>query len=134
MNYFFKGAAMLARLFTLLTFLVFTTSALALGKPFDQAGFDEARQGDKPTLVMVHASWCPTCRSQAKAIEGLMAKPEFAKFQILRVDYDKQKGFVDMLHAPRQSVLIVYKGKTEVARSLGETDPEMIAGMLRKAL
>jgi thioredoxin 1 len=127
---------MFARFLALFTFLVFTTSAAAVPmvKPFDQAGFDAARQDGKPTLVMVHASWCPTCRSQAKAIEGLMAKPEFAKFQILRVDYDKQKGFVDMLHAPRQSVLIVYKGKSEVARSLGETDPEMIAAMLRKAL
>lgn len=127
---------MLARFLTLVSFLVFTTAAAAapMVKPFDQAGFDAARQGDKPTLVMVHASWCPTCRAQAKAIDALMAKPEFATYQILRVDYDKQKGFVDMLHAPRQSVLIVYKGKTEVARSLGETDEEMISAMLRKAL
>lgn len=127
---------MFARILTLFTFLVFTTAAAAVPmvKPFDQASFDAARQGDKPTLVMVHASWCPTCRAQAKAIDALMTKPEFAAYQILRVDYDKQRGFVDMFHAPRQSVLIVYKGKTEVARSLGETDQEMIAAMLRKAL
>jgi thiol-disulfide isomerase/thioredoxin len=125
---------MLARLLTLFSFLVFTTATFAAVKPFDQASFDQARQDGKPTLVMVHASWCPTCRAQAKAVDALMAKPEFATYQILRVDYDKQKGFVDMLRAPRQSVLIVYKGKTEVARSLGETDQEMIAAMLRKAL
>ncbi|HEY8085578.1 MAG TPA: thioredoxin family protein [Methylophilaceae bacterium] len=126
---------MLARLLTLFSFLVFTTAANAvMVKPFDQPSFDEARNDGKPLLVMVHASWCPTCRAQAKAVDALMTKPEFANFQILRVDYDKQKGFVDLLRAPRQSVLIVYKGKTEVARSLGETDQEAIAAMLRKAL
>jgi len=127
---------MLTRLLTLFSFLVFTTAASAAVavKPFDQASFDQARMDNKPTLVMVHASWCPTCRAQAKAIDALMTKPEFATFQVLRVDYDKQKGFVDMLRAPRQSVLIVYKGKTEVARSLGETDPEAISAMLHKAL
>ncbi|HEY8094852.1 MAG TPA: thioredoxin family protein [Methylobacter sp.] len=127
---------MLARLLTLFSFLVFTTAASAavMVKPFDQASFDQARQSGKPLLVMVHASWCPTCRAQAKAVDALMTKPEYANFQILRVDYDKQKGFVDLLHAPRQSVLIVYKGKTEVARSLGETDQDAIAAMLRKAL
>jgi thiol-disulfide isomerase/thioredoxin len=123
------------RLLTIISFLVFTTAASAVTvKPFDQASFDQMRQDGKPVLVMVHASWCPTCRAQSKAIDSLMTKPEFANYQILRVDYDKQKGFVDMLRAPRQSVLIVYKGKTEVARSLGETDQEAIGAMLRKAL
>lgn len=125
---------MIARLLTLFSFLAFSAVAFAAGKAFDQPSFDLARQEGKPILVMIHADWCPTCRAQTKVIDALAAKPEFAKFQFLRVDYDKQKGFVDVFRAPRQSTLIVFKGKKEVARSIGETGEEMIATMMRKAL
>jgi hypothetical protein len=34
----------------------------------------------------------------------------------------------------RQSTLIVFKGEREMARSTGDTKPDSIAAMLRKAL
>jgi len=114
--------------------LLIASTSFAAGKPFDQATFDQARKDGKPILVMIHADWCPTCRAQGKVVDNLAAKLEFATFQILRVDYDKQKGFVSVFKVPRQSSLIVYKGKTEVARSTGETSEDMIAAMMRKAL
>lgn len=125
---------MFIRTFVFFLSLLAANAVFAAGKPFDQATFDQVRKDGKPILVMVHAKWCPTCRAQDKVIDNLASKPEFAAFQILRVDYDQQKGFVSVFRVSRQSALIVLKGKTEVARSIGETNEDMIAAMLRKAL
>lgn len=125
---------MLARTFTLLFSLLFATSVFAFGKNFTQANFDQARDANKSILVMVHADWCPTCRAQEAVIKKLSAQPEFANYEILRIDYDTQPGFVRAFRVPRQSALLVYKGHKGIARSLGETNEDMIAAMLRKGL
>jgi thioredoxin-like negative regulator of GroEL len=125
---------MLTRTFTFLFALLFATAAFAFGKNFTQADFDQARDANKPILVMVHANWCPTCRAQEAVIKKLSAQPEFSSFVFLRIDYDTQPGFVRAFRVPRQSALLVYKGHKGIARSLGETNEEVIAAMLRKAL
>lgn len=125
---------MLARTFTFLLALLFTTTAFAFGKNFTQNAFDQARDTNKSILVMVHADWCPTCRAQEAVIKKLAVQPEFAKFEILRIDYDTQPGFVRAFRVPRQSALLVYKGHKGMARSLGETNEEAIAALLRKGL
>jgi thioredoxin 1 len=114
--------------------LTLTTAAHAVGKPFDQAEFDRARKDGGPVLLMVHADWCPTCRAQAPVIERLSARPEFSGFRIFRLDFDKQKGFASSFRVSRQSALIVFKGGKEVGRSLGETNEDAIAALLRKGL
>lgn len=113
--------------------LIFATSAFAFGKNFTQATFDQARDANKPILVMVHADWCPTCRAQEAVIKKLSALPQFSNLEILRIDYDTQPGFVRAFRVPRQSALLVYKGHKGVARSLGETNEEAIAAQLKKA-
>ena len=125
---------MLVRTSVLLLSLLFATSAFAFGKNFTQASFDQARDANKSILVMVHADWCPTCRAQEAVIKKLSVQPEFANFEILRIDYDTQPGFVRAFRVPRQSALLVYKGHKGVARSLGETNEDMIAAMLLKGL
>lgn len=125
---------MLFRLIFLFSLMSFTGGVFAAGVPFEQASFDKARKDGGPVLLMVHADWCPTCRAQAPVIDKLAAKPEFAAFRIFRMDYDKQKGFVGAFRVSRQSALLVFKGGKEVARSLGETNEDAIAAMMRKAL
>lgn len=109
-------------------------AALAGGQPFEQAPFDAARRAGKPVLVMVYADWCPTCRKQDPAVEALLKTPEFAKFALFRVDFDMQDDVLAAFKVQRQSTLIVFKGEREVARSTGDTRPDSIAAMLRKAL
>jgi hypothetical protein len=38
------------------------------------------------------------------------------------------------LNAQQLTTLIIYRGRSEVARSSGETRPEMVAAFLKKAL
>lgn len=108
--------------------------AHAAGVPFEQTAFDAARRNGKPVLVMVHAEWCPTCRKQEPAVLDLLKQPEFSGIQLLVVDFDLQEDVRKTLRATKQSTLILFRGEKEVTRSTGETRPEAIAQMLRKAL
>lgn len=105
----------------------------ATGQPFETAPFDAARKAGKPVLVMVYAEWCPTCRKQDPAVDALIKTPEFAGFEVFRVDFDMQDDVLEAFKVRKQSTLIVFKGQKEVARSTGETRPEAIAELLRKA-
>lgn len=110
-------------------------NAFATSQPYEQASFNQARKDGGPVLLMVHADWCPTCRAQAPVVDRLAARPEFAKFRIFRMDYDKEKnGMVLAFRVNRQSALLVFKGGKEVGRSIGETNEDAIAALMRKGL
>jgi thioredoxin 1 len=115
-------------------FLCLASLAMAAGNPFEQAPFEAARKAGKPVVVVVYADWCPTCRKQDPAVEALLKTPEFAGFELFRVDFDMQDDALKMLKVTRQSTLIVYKGQAEVSRTTGETRPDALASQLRKAL
>jgi thioredoxin 1 len=119
----------------LLTCLMFASaSAWAVGQHFDKATFDALQKAGKPTLVVVHADWCPTCRAQEPVLSGLLKKPDLAKLTALEVDFDGQRDVVRSFKATQQSTLIVFKGGAEVGRSVGDTSPEGIEALLKKAL
>lgn len=117
----------------LLSFLA-AGSALAADQAFDQAVFDALQKQGKPTLVMIHADWCPTCKAQEPILGELLKTPELQGIAALRVDFDKQKAAVKAFKAQYQSTLIVFKGGKEVGRSTGDTKKGSIAALLKNAL
>ena len=51
--------------------------AFAAGpQAFDGKAFAEAQKAGKPILIVVHASWCPTCKAQKPILSELMADPK----------------------------------------------------------
>jgi thiol-disulfide isomerase/thioredoxin len=80
------------------------------------------------------APWCPTCKAQAPILNELRAEPRFKELQVFSVDFDSQKDALRTFRAQRQSTLIVFKGATEVGRSVGDTDKASIAALLAKSL
>lgn len=102
--------------------------------PFSQAAFDAARSAGRPILVEVSAPWCPICKTQKPILAKLAADPRFKDLQIFDVDFDGSKDVLRQLNARMQSTLIAYKGDKEVGRSVGETQPEWIEGLLEKTL
>jgi thiol-disulfide isomerase/thioredoxin len=125
-------------------FVLFATLAAALAvvapayatetKAFDPASFDAAQKADKPILVAIHASWCPTCKAQKPILSELMAEPKFKELIYFIVDFDTQKDAVRFFGAQMQSTLIAFKGTTETARSVGDTERSSIAALSNKAL
>ncbi|MDZ4151206.1 thioredoxin family protein [Methylicorpusculum sp.] len=122
------------KLFRTLVFLLFAGSAVAGEQPFTQKAFEQQQKEGKPTLVSVHADWCPTCRAQAPIVKSLLEQPPYNQINALRVDFDQQKDVVKSFRVLKQSTLIVFKNGQEVGRSLGDTNPEAIETLLKKAL
>ncbi len=123
----------LIRNFILLLALA-TGAAQAAPVAFEQAVFDRLQKEGKPTLIAIHADWCPTCKAQAPAIDALLGMPEYQAIQAMRVNFDTQKDAVKYFKATMQSTLIVYKDGKEIGRSTGESKKDSIAALLKKAL
>lgn len=101
---------------------------------FSPQAFEAAQAAGKPILVEIHAPWCPTCKAQQPILEKLEKDAKFDALQVFHVDFDSQKDAVRDFHATTQSTLIVFKGKSETGRSVGDTGAASIAALLDKAL
>lgn len=101
---------------------------------YSQAAFEAAQKAGKPILIEVSAPWCPICKTQKPILAKLSADPRFKDLQIFDIDFDSQKALLRTLDVRTQSTLIAYKGATETGRSVGETQPEWIEGLVEKTL
>ena len=101
---------------------------------YTQKAFAAAQAAGKPILLHITAPWCPTCKAQKPILSKLEAAPKFKDMVVLDIDFDTSKPLLRKLRVAQQSTLIVYKGKTEVGRSTGDTDPASIAALLGKAI
>ena len=120
---------------SLAAFLVWALPASAgMERPFDAKAFAAAQDAGKSVLVEIHAGWCPTCKAQKPILDKLSGQPKYSGVERFRVDFDDQKDVVKQFKAQVQSTLIVYRGRNEVARSVGETDEGRIRALLDKAL
>ena len=103
-------------------------------KPFDAKAFEDAQAAGKPILVEVYAPWCPICRAQAPILANLAGQPRFKDMVRFNVDFDSQKDLLRKFNVQKQSTLIAFKGKQEVARSTGDTNAGSIERLLNKAI
>ncbi len=100
---------------------------------FEPAAFAAAQAAGKPILVDIWASWCPTCARQQPILKQLAAAPENAGLVVFRVDFDAQKDAVRAFGAQHQSTLVVFHGRTETGRSVGDTDAASLAALLARS-
>lgn len=102
-------------------------------RPFSREAFAQAQAAGRPILVEAHADWCPTCRMQAPVVRRAAAAPEFDDLIVFTLDFDAQTAERRALGVRAQSTLIMFDGRTETARSVGDTDPGRITTLLRTA-
>lgn len=126
--------------------MVAAAGALALGAAFtfaplahaaqtySQQAFAAAQASGKPILLHITAPWCPTCKAQKPILGKIETEPKFKNLVVLNIDFDSQKALLRKLHVVQQSTLIAYKGKTEVGRSVGDTNATSIAALVGKTL
>lgn len=114
---------------------IFTGSQAHAGLvPFDAETFKAAQDAGKSVVLNITAKWCGSCQKQRPVVAALLNNPEFAHLTVFDADYDLHKSELRKLNAQQLTTLIIYRGKSEVARSPGETRPEMVAAFLKNAL
>jgi thiol-disulfide isomerase/thioredoxin len=97
---------------------------------FNAKTFQQAQAAGKTILVDVYASWCPVCRKQQPIIQSIsQRRPNLV---VYRVDFDRDKDALKRFRVQSQSTLIVFKGKNEVSRSVGDTDPSRVQALIAK--
>ncbi len=110
---------------TFLAFLAVAFAAPAIAAPawqdYNAAAFTRAQDADKTIIVDVHAVWCPTCKAQAPTLDALRQEPRLKDAVFFKVDFDKEKAFLRQHRIPRQSTVLVFRGKQESARSIAES-------------
>lgn len=115
------------------TLLVSSWSYALTITPYNAETLAKLQAAGEPVTLHFHADWCPTCRAQDKSLEALKADPAL-KLTVLSVDYDKETELKKQLKVRSQSTFIVYRGKVEKARAIGETSPEAIRKTLSSSL
>ena len=103
-------------------------------KPFSQQEFDQLTHEGKPVVLDISASWCPTCKAQKPIIEGLMKQPAYKDVTLLAIDFDSAKPLLKKFKVSMQSTLVGFKGEKEVGRSVGDTTPEGLEGLIKKTV
>jgi thioredoxin 1 len=101
---------------------------------FEAAAFAAAQESGQTFILEVTAKWCGPCQRQKQVVEKLLENSAFGNLTIFNADYDTDRSELAKINAHQLTTLIIYRGKTEALRSSGETRPEMVAAILRKAL
>jgi len=123
--------------------LIIATAILLLGAlntfaadrvTYEKKAFQTRLDSGKPILVHVTAPWCGECKKQMPIVAALAQEPKYADLTIVDVDFDTQKDALRALNVQKQSTLVVYKDKLEVARAVGITSRKKIEALFNKAL
>ena len=101
---------------------------------YNAADFTMAQNKGKTIVVDIYADWCPTCRAQAPILEELRAERQSGDVLFVKVNFDDEKAFLREHRVPRQSTILVFKGTTEVARSIAETNRTRLRSVVLGAL
>ena len=103
-------------------------------QPYTTNALQQAQAAGKPVAVHFHADWCPTCKEQEKAFNGLRGDSQLKGITLLVANYDNERELKKAMNVRSQSVVVVFRGSKETARIGGETKPEKIKAALVTAL
>ena len=122
---------------TVLTIALTSLASVAMAgdiKPFSQPEFDQLTKAGKPVMLEITAPWCPTCKQQKPIIESLMKQPAYKDVTLLTIDFDSAKPTLKTFKVTKQSTLVAFKGEQEVGRSVGDTTPAGLEGLVKKTV
>lgn len=126
--------------FTLIAPLLLFANVLAAGdvelekESFTEERFNELQQAGEVVLIDVFADWCPTCARQNEILHQFRQENPDKTFHVLEVNFDDDKEWVRHFRAPRQSTLLLFSGEEQYWFSVAETDPDVIAAELNRAI
>lgn len=103
-------------------------------QPYSAEALAQLQEAGKPVVVHFHADWCSTCKSQERSLQTMQNDPALAAVTVLVANYDQEKELRRALKVRSQSMMVVFKGKQEVWRVTGQTQPHDLKAAFAKAL
>ena len=115
-------------------FLLVCLSANAVEKKtnFSEEIFKNAKASGKTVVINSYEVWCGTCSKQTKILD--QAEKEFKDIVFLSYEQSKNKDIAQKLGIKFWTTIVVYKGKKEIARIVGQTDKKTIYSAIQKGI
>ncbi len=126
-----KGPIVMSIILSLLT--GFTAHA-ELRIPSSQLEITAATQSGKPVVLAFHSPSCGTCRKQKPAINSLLEREEFKTLTAYTLDFESYSGLRKALRVTQPSTLVLFKEGKEIARSIGESNPQTLEALLKMGI
>jgi thioredoxin-like negative regulator of GroEL len=103
-------------------------------KAFDESQFKRAQSEGKTVVLAFHSASCSTCKKQGPVLEALLKEETLGDVVGFHVDYDSSKELLSKFNIRKSSTIVVFKDKTEVARTMGTTDRNEIRNLITKGI
>tara|TARA_Y100000814_G_scaffold63894_1_gene39708 strand:- start:50 stop:421 length:372 start_codon:yes stop_codon:yes gene_type:complete len=99
---------------------------------FSLSSLEKAKNTGKTVVVNSYEPWCWSCRKQDKVL--ISAKDEFKGVVFLTYQQGKHKDIAEALNISMRTTIVVFKGKREVARIIGQTGKTEIYSAIKKGI
>ena len=121
--------------FFLIVFLLISTNAFSAEghkTNFTIQKFEEAKKNGETVVVTAWNKYCGTCKRQKVVLD--QAEKDFKDVLFLYYSHPKMKNIAKYLKIDHRSTILVYKGNTEVSRTLGQVDKSVIYLNIKKGV
>ena len=94
--------------------------------------FEEAKKNGETVVVTAWNKYCGTCKRQKVVLD--QAEKDFKDVLFLYYSHPKMKDIAKYLKIDHRSTILVYRGNTEVSRTLGQVDKSIIYSSINKGI
>ena len=123
------------KLFLIIFFLLISTNVF-YGEShisnFTIQKFEEAKKNGETVVVTAWNKYCGTCKRQKVVLD--QAEKDFKDVLFLYYSHPKMKDIAKYLKIDHRSTILVYKGNTEVSRTIGQLDKSVIYSNIKKGI
>ena len=120
----------------LIIFILFTIPSISLGfektTNFDLNKLFEIQKSGKTIVINSWNEYCSTCAAQTKVFD--QALKDFKNVEFLFYEQTKNKDIAKTLGINYWTTIVVFKGKTEIAREIGLTNKDQIYDLINKGI
>ena len=116
-------------------FLLISTNAFSAENQrlnFTIETFEEAKKNGETVVVTAWNKYCGTCKRQKVVLD--QAEKDFKDVLFLYYNHPKMKDIAKYLKIDHRSTILVYKGSSEVSRTLGQVDKSIIYSNIKKGI
>ena len=119
--------------FLILLIILIPINSIASEKKttFDKELFKKAQTEGKVVIVSSWIKYCYSCASQMKVLNK--AKADFENIEYFAFDVTN-RDIANSFNVLYQTTLLIFKGDTEVYRSIGETTEDLIYEALKASI